>query len=135
WLTRSGVLKEEQLDEDREKLTEFYRSAGYIDFDLKEVRQVHLATNRVVLRFVLTEGRQYKVGAVGFKGVTLFPTNDIEKKLTMGVGQTFTPQGLSHDTETVQDTFGTKGYIDSRVIPRRQPNIQTGTMDLLYDVA
>jgi outer membrane protein insertion porin family len=135
WLTRSGVLKEDQLEEDRERLGELYRSAGYIDFDLREVRQVQQGTNRVVLQFVLSEGRQYKVGAVGFRGVTLFPTNDLAQKLTMGVGQTFTPQGLLRDTEAVQDSFGTKGYIDTRVQPRRQPNTTTGTMDLLYDVA
>ncbi|MEY2408121.1 MAG: outer membrane protein insertion porin family [Verrucomicrobiota bacterium] len=135
WLTRSGVLKEDQLDEDREKLAEFYRDAGYIDFELKEVRQIQQGPNKVVLRFVISEGRKYKVGAVDYKGVTLFQTNDITKKLKMGVGQTFTPKGLYQDTETVQDTFGTKGYIDARVAPRRQPNVQTGTMDIRYDVS
>ena len=87
WLTRSGILKEDQLDEDRERLGELYRSAGYIDFELKDVQQIQQGTNRIVLRFVLSEGRQYKVGAVGFRGVTLFPTNALEQKLTMGVGQ------------------------------------------------
>lgn len=134
WLTRSGVLKEDQLDEDTTRLTDFYRGQGYIDFEIKEVKQVQQGPNRVALRFVVSEGRQYKVGAVGFKGVTLFPTNDLEQKLKMGVGKTFTPQGLFLDTEAVQDSFGTKGYIDARVAPRRQPNTQTGTMDLLYDV-
>jgi len=32
-LTAGGVLKEEQLDEDKEKLADFYHDAGYIDFD------------------------------------------------------------------------------------------------------
>lgn len=134
WLTRGGVLKEDQLEDDKEKLAEFYREAGYIDFDLKEVQQVQQGTRKVVLKFILNEGRKYKVGAVDYKGVTLFPTNDITQKLRMGVGETFTPRGLYLDTETVQDTFGTKGYIDAQVVPRRQPNVQTGTMDIRYDV-
>jgi len=134
WLTRSGVLKEDQLEDDKDRLADFYREAGYIDFDLKEVRQVQQGTRKVVLKFVIDEGRQYKVGAVDFKGVTLFPTNEIAAKLKMGVGETFTPKGLYQDTEAVQDVFGTKGYIDTHVVPRRQPNIQTGTMDIRYDV-
>ena len=134
WLTRSGVLKEDQLEDDKDKLAEFYRDAGYIDFELKEVRQIQQGPNKIILLFVISEGRKYKVGAVDYKGVTLFPTNDITKKLKMGVGQTFTPKGLYTDTEAVQDTFGTKGYIDARVAPRRQPNVQTGTMDIRYDV-
>ncbi len=84
WLTQSGVLKEDQLEDDKEKLLEFYRNAGYIDFDLKEVRQVQTGPHKVELHFIVSEGRQYKVGAVNYKGVTLFPTNDISSKLKMG---------------------------------------------------
>jgi outer membrane protein insertion porin family len=134
WLTQSGHLKEDELEDDQERLAEFYREAGYIDFDLKEVRQVQAGPNKVKVHFVVSEGRQYKVGAVDFKGVNLFPTNDVTKSLKMGVGQTFTPKGLSKDSETIQDLYGTKGYIDARIIPRRNPNIGTGTMDLTYDI-
>ena len=38
WLTGSGVLKDEQLDEDKEKIADFYREAGYIDFELTASR-------------------------------------------------------------------------------------------------
>jgi outer membrane protein insertion porin family len=134
WLTQSGTLKDDQLEDDKEKLAEFYREAGYVDFELKEVQQVQSAPRRVILHFVISEGRQYKVGQLGFKGVTLFPTNDILAKLKMGVGQTFTPKGLHTDTGIIQDIYGTKGYIDARIIPRKHPNTQTGTMDLVYEV-
>jgi outer membrane protein insertion porin family len=134
WLTRSGVLKEDQLEDDQDRLAEFYRDAGYIDFELKEVQQIPQGPRKVLLKFVISEGRKYKVGAVEFKGVTLFTTNELTKRLKMGVGQTFTPKGLLQDTEAVQDTFGTKGYIDARVAPRRHPNTQTGTMDIRYEV-
>ncbi|HEU0008409.1 MAG TPA: outer membrane protein assembly factor BamA [Verrucomicrobiae bacterium] len=134
WLTRSGVLKEDQLEDDQDRLAEFYRDAGYIDFELKEVQQLQQGPRKVLLKFVISEGRKYKVGAVEFKGVTLFTTNELTKRLKMGVGETFTPKGLYQDTEAVQDTFGTKGYIDARVAPRRRPNTQTGTMDIRYEV-
>ena len=134
WLTQSGHLKEEELEDDKDRLAEYYRDAGYIDFELKEIKQVQVKPRRVELHFVVVEGRQYKVGAVDFKGVTLFPTNDIYKSLKMGVGETFTPKGLTKDTEIVQDTYGAKGYIDTRIIPRRSPNTRTGTMDLHYSV-
>ena len=134
WLTQSGTLKEEQLEDDKDKLAEFYRNAGYIDFDLKEVQQVQTNPRRVTLRFMVSEGRQYKVGSVDFKGVTLFPTNDIVKELKMGAGKTFTPKGLTRDMSTVQDIYGTKGYIDAQLIARKNPNVETGNMDLLYDI-
>ena len=38
WLTGSGVFKDEQFEEDKEKLREFYRDKGYIDFEIKDVQ-------------------------------------------------------------------------------------------------
>lgn len=132
WLTGSGVVKTEQLEDDQERLAEFYRNEGYIDFELKEVRTEDLSPKKLVLHFVLEEGRPYKVGAVGVQGNKLFSTAEILGKLKMGVGATFTPKALARDVETVQDLYGTKGYIDARVIPRRTPNTQTGTIDIQY---
>jgi len=34
-ITGSGYLKDEQFEEDRDKLVEFYRDHGYIDFESK----------------------------------------------------------------------------------------------------
>jgi outer membrane protein insertion porin family len=140
WITGSGVLKAEQLEDDKDTLAEFYRSEGYIDFDLREVRSVQKSPRKIELHFIVSEGRRYKVGAVEFKGVSLFSTNDLYRKIKMGVGQTFTPKGLSKDLEIIQDFYGTKGYIGPPgaehipIIARKKPNIQTGTMDLLYEL-
>ena len=69
WLTGKACLKDEQLDEDKEKLAEFYRDEGYIDFELKDVRYVYETPRKLVLHFVISEGsRIYRVGAVDFKG-------------------------------------------------------------------
>ncbi len=135
WLTQSGTLKEDQLEDDKDRIGEFYRDAGNVDFELKDVKQVPLGPRKMQLHVAISEGRQYKVGAVNYKGATLFPTNDIAAKLRMGEGKTFTPKALNKDIETVQDMYGTKGYIDARVIARKNANTDTGNMDLVYDVA
>jgi outer membrane protein insertion porin family len=133
WLTGSGKLKQEQLEEDKDKLAEFYRNEGYIDFELKDVRYLWDGPRRITVQFVVHEGRQYKVGAVAFKGVTLFTTNELKRAMRMDVGSTFTPRGLSRDLEALQDVYGAKGYIDTRIIARKNANPITGTMDLVYE--
>ena len=134
WLTGSGVLKKDQLQEDQERLREFYYSKGYIDFELKDIRYEYETPRKMVLHFVISEGRQYKVGAIDFKGFTLYSTNDALAKLKMTVGETFTMAGLNRDQEAVRDLYGADGYIDTLVLARRLPNTRTGTMDLLYEV-
>src|SRR3954451_443183 len=85
WLTGSGVLKDDQLADDKDKLLEFYRDAGYIDFELKDVRYLYETPRKVVVNFVISEGRRYRVGAIDFKGVTVLSTNDILRRLKMPV--------------------------------------------------
>ena len=134
WITGSGVLKEDQLEDDKEKLAEFYRNEGYIDFELKDIRYVYETPRKLVLHWVISEGRQYRVGAIDFKGVSLFTTNQALARLQMKVGETFTPKGLTKDIEAIQDLYGAKGYIDANIIARKRPNPQTGTMDLVYEI-
>ncbi len=52
----------------------------------------------------------------------------------MGPGNTFTPKGLVKDVENIKDLYGAQGYVDLTVIPLKNPNIQTGTMDITYQL-
>ncbi len=134
WITGAGKLKDDQLEDDKDALAEFYRNQGYIDFELKEVKQESITPTRMILHFMISEGRQYKVGAVSFKGNALFTTNELAAVLKMKVGETFTPTGLSKDREALEDYYGSRGYIDARVLPRKNPNVDTGTMDIVYEI-
>ena len=134
WITQSGKLKDDVLEDDKEKLSDYYRNQGHIDYDLKEVKQEAVSAKKAVLHFVLSEGRQYRLGAVSFKGATLFTTNRLSEVLKMNVGSVFTPKGLATDREALEDLYGTRGHIDVRVFARKLPNIETGTMDLAYEI-
>lgn len=157
WITGSGYLKDDQLDEDKERLAEFYRDHGYIDFELKNVEFVHPTPKSLIVRFVLDEGTQYRIGAVTITGNTLFTTNDITRGLRavrasrpgkvkigphglgMDVGDVFTSKGLTADLEQISDFYGARGYIDVTPSSRhltvtRIPNTDTGTMDLEFQV-
>ena len=134
WLTGSGSYKEDQFEEDRDKLADFYRNEGYLDFELKDVKFDYPEPNRMVMRLQVFEGRQYRVGSVGFSGVTLIDTNAITRGLKMPTGKVFTPSGLYDDMEIVEDAYGIIGHIDARVRPQKNANVETGNMDLVYDI-
>ena len=158
WITSSGVFKDEQFEDDREKLADYYRSRGYIDFEIKDVQFEHPTPKTMVIRFVIYEGRQYKVGSVKFTGNKLFSVADIAaglramqpggvvgKKtklgpngLKMDVGDVFTPKGLNDVEKQVEDFYGSRGYIDVATSRNlgvvRIPNTETGTMDLEFKI-
>lgn len=143
WLTGSGVLKEEQFEDDKEKLIDFYHSEGFIDFEITDVKFDYLKPNEMVLRFVVSEGQRYKVGAIDYFGNKLFKTEEINRGYLLNgklvrprleVGDTFTPQGLAKDVDAINDFYGSKGYIDARVLAIKKANTASGTMDLTYQM-
>jgi outer membrane protein insertion porin family len=134
WLTGSGTLKDEQFEDDKEKLADFYRENGYIDFRINDVKFDQVTDRKVAITFDIFEGRLYKTGSVEIKGNSLFPTEDILKRLKMNSGVNFTPGGLSKDIEAIRDFYGEKGYIDTEVFARKTPNVETGNMDMVYQI-
>jgi len=157
WITGSGFLKDEQFEDDQEKLREFYRDNGYIDFEIKEVQIINPTPKTMVIRFMVYEGSQYKVGAVKFTGNKLFSISEVtngirsitvmkpgkhklgRNGLPMDVTDVFTPKGLTKDIEAVEDFYGAKGFIDVTTSTRnltvlRIPNTETGTMDLEFQI-
>ncbi len=134
WLTGSGVLKDEQLEDDREKLIKFYHDEGYIDFEIKDLRIEPYSKKKITLDFDVFEGNQYRVGSVSIKGSSLYTPAEIQTRLRMHAGELFTPGGLRDDVEAIQDFYGEKGYIETSVISRKNANIEKGTMDIVYEI-
>src|SRR5437016_1594679 len=149
WLTGGGRLKEEQFQEDKEKLKDFYWNQGYIDFEIREVKFDSLSPTRMAIRFIVYEGQRYKVGSVEFKGNTRFTAEQIRQGIVvlgrsvrprMLEGQIFTPKGLEKEIEAIQDFYGAHGYIGKGERERipvaaiKNANTERGTMDLVYQV-
>jgi outer membrane protein insertion porin family len=164
WLTGSGVFKSDQFEDDQDRLAEFYRDKGYIDFEIKGVQTNNPTPKTMVVRFQIYEGHPYNVGAVTFQGTTLLPTNAISsdfkagpapkggperlawqqgrqlnRSFAMKPGNIFTTKGFLKDIEAVEDFYGAKGYLDvatstGNLAVNRVPNTDTGTMDLQFKV-
>jgi len=156
WLLGSGYFQQDEFDGDRERLNEFYRNHGYLDFEVKDVKLDHPTTNTLNVKFYVYEGRQYKVGAVSLTGSKIFTDAEIlnglhavhdyqhskarlgTHGLPMDTGDTFTPDGLSKDTELIEDFYGSKGYIEiaqgQALRVTRVPNVENSTMDLEFAI-
>jgi outer membrane protein insertion porin family len=157
FLTGNGVFKQEEFDDDPDLLADYYRNEGYIDFELTSTNITYPSPRKMIVQFIVNEGRQYKVGAVTFKGNTLFTTAQMAKslkarheaeksKIPIGengleadVGLVFKPDSLKDDLQAIEDFYGAKGYIDVRrggpnLYAVQVPNTDAGTMDLEYHI-
>ncbi|MGH7941202.1 MAG: POTRA domain-containing protein, partial [Limisphaerales bacterium] len=73
WITGSDLFKEDQFEDDKDALGDFYRSHGYLDFQINSVKFLHPTPDTMVIDFYVFEGRQYHVGAITLTGATLLP--------------------------------------------------------------
>lgn len=134
FINKSGRFLDEQFNDDLQKLREFYFSHGYIDMEVKDVDFDNYEPESLRIAITLFEGIQYRVGNVQLEGNTLYTSEKIRKKLPMLEGGVFSPQGLDQDVQAIKDLYGEDGYIDTEVIPERQPNIESGRMDIVFKI-
>lgn len=134
WLTDTGRFRDDRYETDFEKLRDVYREQGFLDVEIdpEKVRFDYPKPNRLVLTFVINEGRRYKVGNIAISGNKLYPTEKLMPLLRLKTGDTFSPSGVEKDQKALEEHVGKDGYVDARVRVVRKPNLETGAIDIEY---
>jgi len=137
WLTGSGRFKDDQFDDDLEKLRDYYREHGYLDVDIPQDNVIfgYPTPEKLVLTINISEGRQYRIGDISFKGNKLFTSALLKRVARQKSGVIFIPSKLDKDVERLEDFYGKDGYLDTRVRLVRKPNVNTGNIDIEYSIA
>jgi outer membrane protein insertion porin family len=136
WLTGSGRMKDDQFEDDLDKLRDYYREQGYLDVDIASDQVIfdYPKPNRLVVTVGIKEGRRYKVGDITISGNKLHPTALLKRVLRRRTGMIFTPSRLDKDVERLEDFYGRDGYLETRVRLIRKPNVATGNIDIQYEI-
>ena len=135
WLTSAGTYKEEVLKNDALLITDFYLNNGYINVKVGEPT-IKLTEARDALEVFIgiTEGDQFRVGEIGFKGELLEPAAELRKKLKSGQGEIFSRATLRTDIFTLTDVYADKGYAFANVNPLTKSDPDKKTVDLTFDM-
>ena len=136
WLTGSGRFKDDQFEDDLDKLRDFYRERGFLDIDIPQEKVVfsYPTPDKLLITISVTEGRQYRVGEINFTGNKLFTTTLLKRVARIRSGMVFVPSLLDKDTERVEDFYGKDGYLQTNVRILRKPNVATGNIDIDYQI-
>ena len=164
WLTGSGVYKEDQLEDDKDRLQEFYRRRATLTLKSRTCNSSIPRRKSMVIKIHhLRRQRSTRSVRLLLRVPTVLPTNAVNSTFNSGpepksgpargiwqagqklhrafvmkVGDTFTPEGLSTNVVALQNFYGSHGYIDvaqgGHIRTKRIANTETGTMDLDYVV-
>lgn len=135
WLTNAGTYREEVLRNDALLIADHYMNNGYINVKVGEPK-IRLADDQqsLLVDISVTEGDQYLIGDINFKGDILYPESEIRKKLKTERGAIFSRASLRADIGTLTDMTADKGYAFNNVNPLTVPDPEKKTLALTFTV-
>ena len=136
WLLGTGRLKNDQFDEDLDKLRDYYREQGFLDVEIAEDKVTfdYPSPSKLAITIRINEGRQYRIGNITFVGNKTLPETLLRLMIRQQTGMIFRPSKLDKDVESLEDFHGRGGYLDTRVRLVRKPNMETGNIDIEYNI-
>ncbi|MDB6154070.1 MAG: bamA [Chthoniobacteraceae bacterium] len=111
FLTKTGRLNTEALEQDVAAIRELYQSRGYVDVEVAPPTIVR-KDGKADVTFNVREGIQYHVGTLTISGAQVFSVDELTKNLKTKAGAIYSPQAVRADIRTIQDLYGARGYID-----------------------
>ena len=133
FLDKSGRLDENQLQQDLDKIREFYQNHGYIDVEVKDVRKERPGGGPILITIAVTEGTQYHVGKITISGYRVSSEEKVRQFLKMKEGSVYSPKQLRDDAKAIVDAYGHGGYIDANIIPENVSG-GPGRIDVHYKI-
>ncbi len=130
WLTQSGLLDYDKLNQDSSRILTFYGNQGYLDAKIGEP----IVTQKeewLYITFAVEEGTQYKVGKVSLDGDLLGEKDSVYKQLKIPQETYVSRSILREDLLKITDFFAEKGYANAQV----HPKIKRGTADDVLDIS
>ena len=132
WWIRPGVLKEDIVELDIQRIRATYDEAGFSDAKVSYRLDDTDVAGGVNLVFVVEEGRQYLAGEATFSGNTVFSDGQILDAIQLKPGEPFSRRGLRKSVGNIQDLYFEKGYMNARVTFDSIYDDETGRVDTAY---
>ncbi|HEV8419046.1 MAG TPA: outer membrane protein assembly factor BamA [Candidatus Udaeobacter sp.] len=121
FVDKTGRLDEVQLEQDLDKVREYYQNHGFIDVAIKEVRKDRTPKGPMIITIVIAEGPQYHVSKLSITGYEHTTDSRVRAFLKMKEGSVYSPKQLHDDAKAVADAYGSGGYVDLVITPEGTP--------------
>lgn len=116
WITSSGDLDKNELDQDVFRLESYYKDQGFVDARVSDPEIVYGKTS-ISVKFKISEGIQYRIGTVDFKGDLIVPIGTLSAEIKSRGAELYSRKQLRSDVISLTDIYADKGYANAEVSP------------------
>src|SRR6478609_3424893 len=117
FVDKSGRLDETQLQDDLQKIREFYQNHGYIDVAVRDVTKQRTSSGALQIVIAIDEGPQYHVGKLTFVGYKATTEQKLRAVVKMKEGAVYSAKAIKDDAKAMADAYGSGGYVDLTIVP------------------
>jgi outer membrane protein insertion porin family len=117
FVTKSGRVEGNQLDEDLEEVLDYYRNKGYLRVASTGIQRVPTGDGKMDLIIPINEGGKYAVNGVGFGKMSVFRPDELYPALTLVGGDPYSAKKMRADIDMIRSYYGSRGYADATVVP------------------
>ncbi len=133
WLTSSGELNRDDLNQDATKLAAFYHNNGYIQARVGEPL-VEFVEDWIYITFKIEEGPQFRVGQVAIEGDLVLPEAELMAKLKIGKEEFYNREVIRSDILLLTDIYSDEGYAYADISPRVDEDLENLVVNIRYAI-
>ena len=123
----------ERIAFDRQLLTDFYRSRGYVDFEVLNVTtELSRERDATFVTFNVREGQQFTVGQISVSSEFNVDINEYRNALRIKSGEVWSPALIEEQIARLERLALTQGLDFLRVDPRVERNARALTLDVEF---
>ncbi len=134
FFTDSGILNNEVLKQDLQKLAAFYLNSGFINVQVSEPEITH-DDKGIYVNIAIVEGKQFKVGKVEISGDTLKVDRQTLAKSLQLTGKPYYDRGaVIRDIDYLTQACSDEGFAYAEVSPESRVDQTKNIVDITYHI-
>jgi outer membrane protein insertion porin family len=135
WVSGSGYLDEDVLENDLDILRGFYYDQGYLRASVEEPKVIVGRKGKAItIDITIEEGPQFKTEAIDFRGDILTTKEDLFDLLETKKGKTYRNSVVQKDVLRLSDFYADQGYANADVRPVLKLDDQRNGVRLTFDI-
>ncbi len=134
FITDTGLLKEEQLKQDIDRINVFYLNTGFLNARIGEPEITH-DEKWIYIKIPVVEGIKFRVGEVGITGDALkVSQEELLKNLLVSKKEFYDREALMKDIDYLTHVCNDEGYAYAEVKQRLIPMEDKQTVEIFYHI-
>jgi len=133
WMTSSGDLKLEDLEQDIIRLRDHYHNSGYISAKIGRPKVVY-GHDSISIAIGIEEGTRFRVGRVDIVGDLLKTRGQMMAMVNVAEEEYFNRETMRNDVIALTDLYTDEGYAYAEIIPKTDEVPENRVVDITYRI-